>query len=100
MKRTREETYYRIAYEYKGSEEYIDIPVSNGDNILEQALSAIRESNPKVRLVDMTSIEVVSSCYACRNDFPGQDEHMTVGGCLYKSSLSSKSQSPPSSVAL
>jgi hypothetical protein len=96
MKRAREDTLYRVEYTYEKSRENIDVLVSDGDNILEHALSLIQESEPNVKLSDITSIEVASSCDACRNDASGQQDHMMIGGCMYVSS----SSSPPSSLAL
>ncbi len=26
--------------------------------------------------------EIITSCYGCENDRPGQKDHMDVGGCL------------------
>lgn len=39
----------------------------------------------KCQLVKILSMKIEKKCWGCRNDAPGQIDHMDEGGCLYQS---------------
>lgn len=64
----------------------MDLHLTGSDNCIGKDLQEILNkylAAENWQLIKLLSIKIEKKCWGCRNDRPGQSDHMEVGGCLY-----------------
>tara|TARA_R110001632_G_scaffold94050_1_gene199742 strand:+ start:2763 stop:3296 length:534 start_codon:yes stop_codon:yes gene_type:complete len=83
IKKNRQTTWYEFIIHEKNDKHQIEI--NDGQNLLEDIQTYMRSIyKEEMKECHVISIKQMSSCFGCRNDRPGQKEHMEENnGCLY-----------------
>lgn len=69
-------------FKIRESNDVFEIQIKDGKDILQEIRIFMKLVMKDLEVCHVISIKKVSACFGCRNDRPGQREHMAEGGCL------------------